>query len=495
MSQSKRVVSLFAAIAIFLSPVAPRTLASVPVAAAAAPVQVPDVIRQALLNNGISPMAVEQVWLNLMESLTFAQGWVQSLSPSLQGPLRNAIHSAGSMLSVAISSLAPATRDAFLRVLAARIGQLANAVTKAVPFEAQLRNPNNFKRMGAASAEFLVGMALAVVIGKITYTAASIKGERVVARQHLEARANDDAAFMHTVGLLFEGLASGRITLLPGLTESQAIQKIQENFEVGRPPFVNVLHLRACPNIAGAWYGELVVRDVRGSTNVRVGESTKVFGSAFTISQPSGAQAAGACDVTLYVLGESVRGSLARSITVPRQIGTQVQREEQDTFILDQQPSSSMTRAELTAYGLGAQSLQGNLTVSIEQRRRDGSVVTLGGILTRTPVQPEPADLASFNGAWTCPQRGTIAFNVSGATVTGNFAGRGGEHWDSNQRKGGTVTGTVKGTTMTLTMHNGDGTRSPATITLAANGRSFSGSWEWFRDQTKLASGTWSCTR
>ena len=79
--------------------------------------------------------------------------------------------------------------------------------------------------------------------------------------------------------------------------------------------------------------------------------------------------------------------------------------------------------------------------------------------------------------------------------MTGSVTGRPGEHWGAGQREGGRITGTVAGRTLQLVMESGDGTVSRLTGTLAIDGRSFSGPWEWFRGETRLAGGSWNCQR
>ena len=103
------------------------------------------------------------------------------------------------------------------------------------------------------------------------------------------------------------------------------------------------------------------------------------------------------------------------------------------------------------------------------------------------------ADL--FSGDWQCPQRGMITLTASGDSVTGSVSGRPGEHWGAGQRAGGRITGKVVGRSLQLVMESGDGTVSRLTGTLAIDGRGFSGPWEWFRGETRLAGGTWNCQR
>jgi hypothetical protein len=112
---------------------------------------------------------------------------------------------------------------------------------------------------------------------------------------------------------------------------------------------------------------------------------------------------------------------------------------------------------------------------------------------------PPGGSVDAFSGEWQCPQRGiiTLSANVDslGGSVTGSVSGRPGEHWGAGQRAGGRITGTVVGRTLQLVMESGDGTVSRLTGTLAIDERSFSGPWEWFRGDKRLASGTWQCQR
>ena len=111
-----------------------------------------------------------------------------------------------------------------------------------------------------------------------------------------------------------------------------------------------------------------------------------------------------------------------------------------------------------------------------------------------TIVEPYE-DTPNFSGAWSCPLRGVITFQIDGTRVAGSVTGRPGEHWGAGQRAGGRIEGTIEGNQLSLTMDSGDGTFSQLTATLAPDGRSFSGSWEWFRGTARLGSGTWTCSR
>jgi hypothetical protein len=131
-----------------------------------------------------------------------------------------------------------------------------------------------------------------------------------------------------------------------------------------------------CPNVAGAWEGELVVKEVNGSTNIQVGQSRFVRGNSFVITQDD-------CTAVLKFNNNEITGYFKPGETIPSQIGGRTERMEIDTVVLTENPTGPLTRAELTIYGLGAGSLKGKLKVEIEQRSPNGAVIVSGGMLER----------------------------------------------------------------------------------------------------------------
>ena len=106
------------------------------------------------------------------------------------------------------------------------------------------------------------------------------------------------------------------------------------------------------------------------------------------------------------------------------------------------------------------------------------------------------ADMANFSGTWQCPGRGVLTIEQDEMLITAHFSGKNsGDHWGNTGRKGGSHSGTVRGQTATINGNYGDGTRGDETITLSADGKSFSGTWNWYRGDQKLGSGTWGCHR
>jgi hypothetical protein len=117
------------------------------------------------------------------------------------------------------------------------------------------------------------------------------------------------------------------------------------------------------------------------------------------------------------------------------------------------------------------------------------------GRADQPPAVPTPPAGPTFDGDWICPIRGAMTLTVSGTSLSGTFTGKPGEHWGSGQRAGGTMKGTVTGNRMNVLQDSGDGTVSDLTATLAADGRTLSGTYIWRRGTARLGTGTWDCHR
>ena len=155
-----------------------------------------------------------------------------------------------------------------------------------------------------------------------------------------------------------------------------AVRRIRENMEVGRAPLLNVLEVRPAPDLSGNWVGDLVVKEVQGSSNIPVGFSRPLRGSSFRVTQEQN-------QITLFFNGNQISGYFQAGETIPSQIGGRIERMEIDTAVLREGVVGVVIRAELTYHGLGAGSLKGKLKVEIEQRAPNGAVITSGGLLTR----------------------------------------------------------------------------------------------------------------
>jgi hypothetical protein len=132
---------------------------------------------------------------------------------------------------------------------------------------------------------------------------------------------------------------------------------------------------------------------------------------------------------------------------------------------------------------------------ALETMTRDGSV-TMADIARAVDPAGAAAALGEFDGTWTCPARGTMTLRSGAdASIQGTLSGQKGEHWGGDQRKGGTFKGSAKDRVLNGVFNAGDGTHSNVSLTLGADGTTLSGDWTWFRDKTRLGSGTMSCAR
>ena len=85
------------------------------------------------------------------------------------------------------------------------------------------------------------------------------------------------------------------------------------------------------------------------------------------------------------------------------------------------------------------------------------------------------ASAADFSGQWAVPQAGIMTIAQTGNSISGSLSGGDDEPWGPKQQKGGTLEGTVNGSTAQCTTKTGDGNTSTVTLTLAADGKSFGG--------------------
>lgn len=134
--------------------------------------------------------------------------------------------------------------------------------------------------------------------------------------------------------------------------------------------------MRPAPDIAGAWEGELVVKEVQGSSNIQVGQRRTLRGGMFAIDQDQN-------ELKLRFGGSEIRGYFRPGETIASDIQGRRERMELDSAVLTSGGAGTLSRAELAYYGLGAGSLQGRLRVEIEQTSPTGARIVSGGMLTR----------------------------------------------------------------------------------------------------------------
>ena len=230
-----------------------------------------------------------------------------------------------------------------------------------------------------AKGAVLIELLLVVVVAMLAATAGYVTGKTMVRenkiRESLEVKAADDEAFGNLLLMLARALRSGRLRLLPGLTTQKAIARIQENLEVGRAPYLNVLEPRPCPKIAGTWGGMLFVKEVIGSSTIQVGSSRR---ATFTLTQDG-------CDVVLRFANNEISGNFMPGETLPQEAGSRMERDE---VVLIDNPTGALTRARLIVYGLGSGSLRGQMDVEIEQRAPNGAKIISGGRISRAGTAP-----------------------------------------------------------------------------------------------------------
>lgn len=223
---------------------------------------------------------------------------------------------------------------------------------------------------GAAAIEVLLVVVVAILAATAGYITGKVMVKENQIRESLEVKAADDEAFGNLLLMLAKALRAGRLRLLPGLTTQKAIARIQENLEVGRSPYLNVLEPRPCPKIAGTWEGTLFVKEVIGSSNIQVGSSRR---ATFILTQDG-------CDVTLRFANNEINGYFMPGETLPQEAGSRMERDE---VVLIDNPTGALTRARLLVYGLGSGSLRGQIEVEIEQRAPNGAKIVSGGRMSK----------------------------------------------------------------------------------------------------------------
>lgn len=270
--------------------------------------------------------------------------------------------------------------NSFLRTLISnftRPGGFTDPTTgKLIKTEAELvsklvRSSNLWRgmRMGSASIVVVLGVSVAIVAGTTGY----LVGKTYLKKLDMNVKAAEDAAFGNALVLMAKKLSEGKLKLLPGVTQQNAAQKIKENLEVGRKPFLNVFEPRPCPDINGNWVGDLYVKEVKGSSNIQEGSKRP---ATFTISVKD-------CLVTLKFNTSQISGEFSPGETLASTVGSTTTRAEKDEAVLRDDATGNLSRAVLVIYGLGSGSLQGKMTIEIEQRTAQGVTIVSGGMFSK----------------------------------------------------------------------------------------------------------------
>lgn len=118
-----------------------------------------------------------------------------------------------------------------------------------------------------------------------------------------------------------------------------------------------------------------------------------------------------------------------------------------------------------------------------------------GELVPASDVDPPNDGEDTFAGVWTCPVNGTLIIVQDGNMIEATYEGPGA--WGEGGRQGGFATGTVTGRTMVQErIQWGDGTYSRHDATLADDGESFQGNWQWIdSDGSSKGRGSWGCNR
>jgi hypothetical protein len=223
---------------------------------------------------------------------------------------------------------------------------------------------------GAVAAEVLLVAEVAIVVGSISYGLSTA----TIMEWGLDVQAADNAAFRTSLNRVALGMQSGKVKLLPGLTFDRAVDKIRENLEVGRAPYLNVLEIRPCPDIQGSWSGQLFVKEVKGQSNIAEGSSRN---AVFALSHGEDT-----CTVTLKFGGNEMLCAFRPGETIPSSIGGRVERMEVDEVVCSESVTGTLSEARLKFYGMGSGSMQGMLDVEIQQRAASATNVS-GGRMSR----------------------------------------------------------------------------------------------------------------
>ncbi len=99
----------------------------------------------------------------------------------------------------------------------------------------------------------------------------------------------------------------------------------------------------------------------------------------------------------------------------------------------------------------------------------------------------------NFSGRYICPTNGVLTVTQSGNQIFASMAGNSNEWWGKN--KGGSAQGAINGNVARLNARDGVGNVAVWTMTFAANGNSFNGTYRVTQGPIKGVSGAWSGSR
>jgi hypothetical protein len=220
-------------------------------------------------------------------------------------------------------------------------------------------------------AVLMMIVVTAAVAGTVGYVGSSI----YISKLDMEAKAAEDDAYQETMDRIEKGLGTGSVKLLSGITLDQALGKIRDNLDAGLPPYAGVLEPRRPPDISGGWQGDLVVKDVQGSSNIPIGQRRRVTPEQFRIEQD-------ATELTLTFGGNRIKGRFESTDFLETRVGTRTLTVV-DNATLREPIGGTVRRVAFKFYsGAGAGGLANKLEVELEQQSAGGTI-TSGGQLVR----------------------------------------------------------------------------------------------------------------
>ena len=230
-----------------------------------------------------------------------------------------------------------------------------------------------------------VGLLLTLDLVRITATESYKVGhEFSVARlkeRDLKARVASEAKFTRLAQEITKSLRARRTRLLPGVTPERAIGLLERNLQARQAPFADIFEARDCPDLSGAWTGQLSITKIEGRSNLREGQRRKITGRQFVIEQDhnkvtlqiSGQQAVGAFDAPEYLKGTGDRPG-TKALTVREHV------------FLYAKPPGNVESVELWYFtGAVSPAHAGELLVSIKQKSSRGAVIHTSGTLRKKP--------------------------------------------------------------------------------------------------------------
>lgn len=235
---------------------------------------------------------------------------------------------------------------------------------------------------GFVAAEVLLAVVATAVTAQVSYRVGEHIGQRLARERDetavLERRADDAERYATTLQLILERVRSSQVRPIRNLTLTQMVNQVQINLGLGNPPFQGVFEPRPCPDVSGAWEGELTIRHLsRPVPNLEEGRSRPVRGPAFTLVQEPNS-----CDVTLQFNTSTVAGYFEGYEQRQTQRGSQ----EIHYILLASNPQGNVTNVHIEYYGRETESplpsspFAGQINVVMEQQY-NGATIESAGIL------------------------------------------------------------------------------------------------------------------